>query len=62
MDIKLTKYDIFCGILFFFVNIIFLITNIGIFNKMNKYLAFVIILVISILYTLVNRILYQLFN
>jgi hypothetical protein len=62
MEIKLTNYDIIYGVIFFVINIIFLITDIGIFNKMNKYLAFLIILVISILYTIINRILYQLFN
>ena len=62
MEIKLTKYDIIYGIFFFVINIIFLVTDIGIFNKMNKYLAFLIILVISILYTIINHILYKLFN
>jgi hypothetical protein len=62
MDITLTKYDIICGILFFIVNIIYLLTNTGIFNNMNKYSSFLIITVLSILYTFANRILYQYLN
>ena len=62
VDLTLTKYDIFCGVLFFIINLIFLITNVGIFNKMNKYVAFGLILVGSIIYTILNRILFQLIN
>jgi hypothetical protein len=62
IDLTLTKYDIFCGILFFIINLIFLFANIGIFNNMNKYIAFPLILFGSILYTILNRILFQLIN
>ena len=62
MDITLTKYDIVCGIIFFIVNIIYLLTNTGIFNSMNKYLSFFIITILSILYTFANRILYKFLN
>ncbi len=62
MDITLTKYDIVCGIIFFIVNIIYLLTNTGIFNNMNKYSSFFIITILSIIYTFLNRILYQFLN
>jgi hypothetical protein len=62
MDIALTKYDIVCGIIFFIINIIYLFTNTGMFNNMNKYSAFLIISILSILYTFANRILYQYLN
>ncbi len=62
VNFTLTKNDIIYGIVFFFINIIFLITDISMFNKMNKYLAFLLILLLSILFTLVNRVLYQLVN
>jgi hypothetical protein len=62
VNLTLTKYDIVCGILFFVVNIIFLFTNISIFNNMNKYIAFIIIFISSFLYAIANRFLYQLTN
>ncbi len=62
VDLTLTKYDIVCGIIFFVVNIIFLLTNISLFNNMNKYVSLMIITLLTIIYTIANRILYQLIN
>jgi hypothetical protein len=62
IDLTFTNYDIICGIIVFIINIIFLFTNISIFNNMNKYVAFFLILFGSILYTVLNRILFQLIN
>jgi hypothetical protein len=61
-DLKLTKYDLVNGAIFFIINIIFLLTDISLFNKINKYIAFGLIVILSIVYIIFNHILYQLLN